>query len=359
MIWLKDIRKIYSSENQKVEALKGINLHIESGKIVGIIGYSGAGKSTLIRCINLLETPTSGEVIVNGKDLTKLSSKDLRKTREKMGMIFQHFNLMASRTVFQNVAYPLKGKGLSKNQIKDKTESLIDLVGLSDKKAAYPSQLSGGQKQRVAIARALANDPQVLLCDEATSALDPETTQSILKLLKEINEKLNLTIVIITHQMEVVKEICEKVVVMEQGEIVEEGDILKIFTSPKTPTTKKFISTVFHYDKIYDFLNTDSFIKSLKENEIVAKVSFIGQNTGQAFISKLSRKFDVDASILFGNIEIIQNVQIGNLIVKLSGPRDGIIQSFDYLKKNNISMEVIKNATSSLYIYSQCYRSIS
>lgn len=359
MIWLKDVKKIYSSENQKVEALKGINLHIESGKIVGIIGYSGAGKSTLIRCINLLETPTSGEVIVNGKELTKLSAKELRKSREKIGMIFQHFNLMSSRTVFQNVAYPLKGKGSSKNEIKDKTEGLLKLVGLSDKIMAYPSQLSGGQKQRVAIARALANDPQVLLCDEATSALDPETTQSILKLLKEINEKLNLTIVIITHQMEVVKEICEKVAIMEQGEIVEEGSILQIFTAPKTSIAKKFISTVLHLDKIYDFLKTDSFTNSLKENEVVTRISFIGQNTGQAFISKLSRKYDVDASILFGNIEIIQNVPIGNLIVKLSGPRDGIIHSFEYLKENNISMEVIKNATSSLFIYSQCNRSIS
>lgn len=347
MISLKNVRKTYCTGGQEVEALKGINLDIEDGKIVGIIGYSGAGKSTLIRCINLLEKPTSGEIIVNGKDLTKLPERELRKSREKIGMIFQHFNLMMSRNVFQNVTYPLKGKGLTKDQIRNKAESLLKLVGLSDKMTAYPSQLSGGQKQRVAIARSLANDPQVLLCDEATSALDPETTQSILKLLKEIHEKLNLTIVIITHQMEVVKEICERVAVMEEGDIVEKGDIIQIFTSPKTQTTKKFISTVFHYDKIYDFINNESFIGSLKENEIVSKVSFIGQNTGQAFISKLSREFKVDASILFGNIEIIQNVPIGNLIVKFSGSRNGINESIQYLKKNNISVEVIKNDTTS------------
>jgi D-methionine transport system ATP-binding protein len=359
MIWLKNVKKVYLSGNQRVEALKGVNLHIEAGNIVGIIGYSGAGKSTLIRCINLLEKPTLGQVIVNDRDLTKLAPKELRKSREKIGMIFQHFNLMNSRDVFENVAYPLKGNGLSKDEIKDRVDSLLKLVGLSDKTIAYPSQLSGGQKQRVAIARALANEPQALLCDEATSALDPETTQSILKLLKKINEKLKLTIVIITHQMEVVKEICHKVVIMEDGEIVEEGDILDIFTNPKTETTKKFISTVFRYDKIYDFINKESFIETLEEGEIITRISFVGQNTGQAFISKLSRKFKVDASILFGNIEVIQEVPIGNLIVKFSGSQEGIILSMQYLKENNIQVEVIKNAADSLYISTQCNGTIS
>lgn len=354
MIWLKDIKKVYLSGNQRVEALKGINLHIEAGKIVGIIGYSGAGKSTLLRCINLLEKPTSGEVIVNGKDLTKLSAKELRKSREKIGMIFQHFNLMNSRNVFQNVAYPLKGKGLSKAEIKNKVSDLLELVGLGDKLNSYPSQLSGGQKQRVGIARALANDPQVLLCDEATSALDPETTQSILKLLKEINEKLKLTIVIITHQMEVVKEICQSVAVMEAGEIVEKGDVLQIFTNPQTQTTKNFVSTVFRYDKIYDYINKESFAETLGENDIIAKISFVGDNTVEAFISKLSRKFRVDASILFGNIEVIQDVPIGNLIVKFSGLSDGITESLQYLKKNNIQVEVIKDAAASSYLSAKC-----
>lgn len=351
MIYLKNISKVYAAKDNKVEAVKDVNLYIERGKIVGIIGYSGAGKSTLIRCINLLETPTSGEVIVNGMDLTKLSPKDLRKTREKIGMIFQHFNLMRNRNVFENIAYPLKGKGLTREQIKEKVESLLTLVGLSDKIQAYPSELSGGQKQRVAIARALANDPQVLLCDEATSALDPQTTQSILKLLKEINEKLNLTIVIITHQMEVVKEICHRVAIMDGGRIVEEGDILQIFINPKAKMTKSFISTVFHFDKIYEILDKKSFIGELTEEELIAMISFEGQKVGQAFISKLSRKFKVDASILFGNVEIIQDVPVGNLIVKFNGSIEGIAQSIDYLRQNNIYVEVIKDAANSTHAY--------
>ncbi|MCB2310296.1 methionine ABC transporter ATP-binding protein [Clostridium tagluense] len=340
MIWIKGVRKVYVNKQGIVEALKEINLHVEKGKIFGIIGYSGAGKSTLVRCINLLEKPTSGQVIVNNKELTKLPEKELRKSRKKIGMIFQHFNLMSSRNVFQNVAYPLKGNIYTKEEKKQKVLSLLELVGLSDKVLSYPSQLSGGQKQRVAIARALANDPQVLLCDEATSAIDPQTTASILKLLKEINEKLGLTIVIITHQMEVVKEICHEVAVMEAGQIVESGGVIDIFTNPKAEITKEFISTVFNYDKIYDFLCHEEF----EEGESVAKISFVGQKTGQAFISKLSRKFKIDASILFGNIEIIQHIPIGNLIVKFSGTKEGIVESIKYLEENNINVEVIKHA---------------
>ena len=341
MIWLKGVRKVYVNKQGTVEALKETDLHVEKGKIFGIIGYSGAGKSTLIRCINLLEKPTSGLVLVNNKELTKLSGKDLRESRKKIGMIFQHFNLMASRNVFQNVAYPLKGSKYTKEEKKQKVLSLLELVGLSDKISAYPSQLSGGQKQRVAIARALANDPQVLLCDEATSALDPQTTGAILKLLKEINEKLDLTIVIITHQMEVVKEICHQVAVMEAGQVVEQGNIVDIFTKPKAEITKEFISTVFHYDKIYDFLEGEEFT----EGEIVAKISFVGQKTGQAFISKLSRKFEIDASILFGNIEVIQHVPIGNLVIKFSGTEKGILDSIKYLKESYINVEVIEHAS--------------
>ncbi|MBU3129215.1 methionine ABC transporter ATP-binding protein [Clostridium tagluense] len=340
MIWIKGVRKVYVNKQGTVEALKEINLHVEKGKIFGIIGYSGAGKSTLVRCINLLEKPTSGQVMVNNKELTKLPERELRKSRKKIGMIFQHFNLMSSRNVFQNVAYPLKGNSYTKEEKKQKVLSMLELVGLSDKILAYPSQLSGGQKQRVAIARALANDPQVLLCDEATSAIDPQTTASILKLLKEINEKLGLTIVIITHQMEVVKEICHEVAVMEAGQIVESGGIIDIFTNPKAEITKEFISTVFNYDKIYDFLCHEEF----EEGESVAKISFVGQKTGQAFISKLSRKFKIDASILFGNIEIIQHIPIGNLIVKFSGTKEGIVESIKYLEENNINVEVIKHA---------------
>ena len=355
MIWLKNINKIYTSKTNTVEALKNVNLHIKAGEIFGIIGNSGAGKSTLIRCINLLEKPTSGEVIVNGKNLTRLSPRELRKSREKIGMIFQNFNLMKNRTVFENVAYPLKRKGFSKNEIEKKVLDLLRLVELNDKIKVYPSQLSGGQKQRVGIARALANDPEVLLCDEATSALDPQTTQSILKLLKGINENLKLTIVVITHQMEVVKEICQRVAVIDSGEIVEQGNIIDIFTNPKAPITKKFISSLFHYEKIYDFLEKGSSMGELKQvtqGESIVKISFTGQKTGQAFISKISRKFKIDASILFGNVEIIQNVPIGNLIVKLNGTDESIDNSIAYLEENSIHVEYvgIKNDSDKLKV---------
>ncbi|WP_042274864.1 methionine ABC transporter ATP-binding protein [[Clostridium] dakarense] len=341
MIQLKNIKKTYVLGKSSVEALKGVNLDIKEGEICGIIGFSGAGKSTLVRCINLLERPTSGDVFIGNQNIMKLSSKDLRESRKNIGMIFQHFNLMKSKTVFKNIAYPLKGSGLSKDDIKNRVIDLLELVGLSDKINSYPSQLSGGQKQRVAIARALANNPKVLLCDEATSALDPQTTQSILNLLKDINEKLNLTIVIITHEMHVVKEICDNIAVMEDGNIVEKGDILNIFSNPQAKVTKNFISTLFQNNKIYDLLKKDLFIKEIKEDEVLAKISFVGQNTGQAFISKISRKFKIDASILFGNIEMVKNIPIGNLIVKLSGQTENILNAGKYLKEHNINLEVI------------------
>ncbi|MGX4600369.1 methionine ABC transporter ATP-binding protein [Faecalimicrobium sp. JNUCC 81] len=341
LIKLKNIKKTYVSGKNVVEALKGVNLEIKEGEICGIIGFSGAGKSTLVRCINLLERPTCGEVFIGDKDITLLSNKELRESRKNIGMIFQHFNLMKSKTVFQNIEYPLKGNGLCKNEIKLRVSELLELVGLSDKATSYPSQLSGGQKQRVAIARALANNPKVLLCDEATSALDPQTTHSILNLLKDINEKLNLTVVIITHEMNVVKEICDKIAVMENGNIVENGDILEIFSNPKANVTKDFISTLFQNNKIYDLLKKDLFIQDISEDEVLAKISFVGQNTGQAFISKISRKFKIDASILFGNIEMVKNVPIGNLIVKLSGQIENILNADKYLKEHNISLEVI------------------
>lgn len=341
MINLKNIKKTYVSGKSSVEALKDVNLNIKEGEICGIIGFSGAGKSTLVRCINLLERPTCGEVFIEGKDITLLSPKELRESRKNIGMIFQHFNLMKSKTVFKNIEFPLKGNGLSKEEIKLRVNELLELVGLSDKSSSYPSQLSGGQKQRVAIARALANNPKILLCDEATSALDPQTTQSILNLLRDINEELNLTIVIITHEMNVVKEICDKVAVMENGNIVEEGDILEIFSNPKANVTKDFISTLFQNNKIYDLLEKDLFIQDISEDEVLAKISFVGQNTGQAFISKISRKFKIDASILFGNIEMVKNVPIGNLIVKLSGQIENILNAEKYLKEHNINLEVI------------------
>ena len=255
MIRLEHVSKRFEAGGQTVEAVKDVSLHIEKGSIAGIIGFSGAGKSTLARCVNLLERPTEGRVIVGGSELTALSGRQLREKRKKIGMIFQHFNLFASRTVYGNVAYPLRGSGRSKKEIEDKVKPLLELVGLSDKADAYPSQLSGGQKQRVAIARALASDPEVLLSDEATSALDPETTQSILRLLKEVNRALGVTILIITHEMQVIKEICSQVYVMEGGRIVEQGDVFQVFAVPRQAVTRRFVDSTSHLSRIQELLD--------------------------------------------------------------------------------------------------------
>ena len=244
MIELKYISKDFGSGEKAVHAVRDVSLSIGSGEIFGIIGFSGAGKSTLVRCINLLERPSSGSVFVAGQDLTALSAKDLRAARKKIGMIFQHFNLMPSRTVAGNVAYPLKGSGLSKEDIQKKVATLLELVGIGDKAGAYPSQLSGGQKQRVAIARALANDPQVLLCDEATSALDPKSTNTILKLLRDINRETGVTLVVITHSMDVVEKICNNVAVLEHGRVVEQGSVAKVFADPQAEATRVLLGKV-------------------------------------------------------------------------------------------------------------------
>ena len=241
MIELSHISKEFVSGKRTVHAVQDVSLTIDKGEIFGIIGFSGAGKSTLVRCINLLERPTSGSVTVDGKEMTALSARELRQARKKIGMIFQHFNLMPSRTVFGNVAYPLRGSGLSREQIADKVHRLLELVGIGDKAEAYPKQLSGGQKQRVAIARALANDPNVLLCDEATSALDPQTTKAILRLLKNLNEKLGITVVIITHQMSVVKSVCNHVAILDDGEVVEDGLVSTVFSAPKSAAARHLV----------------------------------------------------------------------------------------------------------------------
>ncbi|WP_418963790.1 methionine ABC transporter ATP-binding protein [Cetobacterium sp.] len=339
MIQLKNIIKTYENKGQNIEALKELSFDFKKGEITGIIGYSGAGKSTLLRCINLLEVPSSGEVIIDGINLNKLDSKDLRETRKKIGMIFQHFNLMRSRNVAKNIAYPLKGSGLSKKEIEERVDELLDLVGLKDKKYSYPSQLSGGQKQRVGIARALANRPNLILCDEATSALDPETTVSILKLLKKINKELGVTIVLITHQMEVIKEICDSIVVMEDGFIKEEGDVIDIFSRPQAPITKRFLSSIFNTEKINNYLENIV----VKPEEKIVKLAYVGSSTEEAYISKISRDYNVEASILFGNIEIIKETPIGNLIIKLGGSEGNIIDTIEYLNKNRIYTEVLKD----------------
>ena len=344
MIELTHISKNFASGGRTVHAVQDVSLSIGKGEIFGIIGFSGAGKSTLVRCINLLERPTSGSVTVDGKEMTALSARELRQARKKIGMIFQHFNLMPSRTVFGNVAYPLRGSGLSGEQIADKVHRLLELVGIGDKAEAYPKQLSGGQKQRVAIARALANDPNVLLCDEATSALDPQTTKAILRLLKDLNEKLGITVVIITHEMAVVKEICDRVAVMEHGRVVEQGEVFNVFADPRQEITRSFIHTTSNLRKIEELIEEDSPVVQLKPGELIVRLSFIQRNVSEPLISTVSRKFDITLNIIFSDIAIVQNAPIGGTVAIISGERAQITQAMQYLSEKNVGVEVIRDA---------------
>ena len=343
MITLQNISKTFIDGGKEVQAVKDVNLTIHDGDIFGIIGFSGAGKSTLVRCINLLERPTSGTVTVDDKEITALSAKELRKARKKIGMIFQHFNLMTSRTIFGNVAYPLKGSGLSKQEIADKVHNLLDLVGISEKENAYPSQLSGGQKQRVAIARALANDPKILLCDEATSALDPQTTKSILKLLQKVNETLGITIVVITHEMDVVKEICNRVAVMDHGNVVEEGEVFSIFATPQNKVTRDFIKTTSNLQKIEELVEAGSPVVALKPGELIVRLSYIEKNASEPLISAVTEKFGIILNIIFADVEIVQNAPIGGTVAIVSGDKDKVEQALTYLKEKNVGVEVIKD----------------
>lgn len=343
MIQLENIEKTYpaSSGSDAVHALRGISLTIEEGEIFGVIGKSGAGKSTLIRCINLLERPTAGTVTVNGQELTSFNEQQLREARKKIGMIFQHFNLLSSRTVFENIAFPLELAGVSKKEIEQKVSRLLELVELSDKRDQYPAQLSGGQKQRVGIARALANQPTVLLCDEATSALDPQTTKAILELLKNINKQLGLTIVLITHEMQVIKEICDRVAVIENGVISEEGPVLDVFTQPKTDTTREFIRTIINHD-LPEVLADVAFSSTpLPEGNLVLRLSFLGQSAEEPVIATLIRQYQVTPNILYGNIDHIQSTPYGTLILELSGGQTDLDAALAYLKQRNLGIEVI------------------
>lgn len=343
MIQLENVNKIFNVKKNVVHAVKDVNLEIADGEIFGIIGFSGAGKSTLVRCINLLENVTTGRVIIDGEDLCAMNEKDLRNKRKKIGMIFQHFNLMRSRNVYQNIAFPLKDSGLSKVETEERIMGLLDLVDLRDKKDAYPSQLSGGQKQRVAIARSLANNPDVLLCDEATSALDPQTTKSILKLLKRVNEEMGITIVLITHEMAVVKDICHRVAVMENGCIVEEGNILDVFSHPKAEITRNFIASTSSLSHVYDLLKEHAGITELHDGQRMVKLNYDSVNTSKALISEISRDFHVDTNIIFGNVEIIQGNPLGDLVVILSGEQDQIDQAIQYLEQHDVCVEVMKS----------------
>ncbi|WP_085505806.1 methionine ABC transporter ATP-binding protein [Thalassobacillus devorans] len=340
MISIKDLSKVFHTKDQDVTAVDHLDLNIEAGEIYGVIGYSGAGKSTFIRLLNRLEDPTGGSITIDGQEITSMSKNKLRLARQEIGMIFQHFNLLWSRTVRDNIAFPLEIAGVPKDKRRARVMELIELVGLKGRENAYPSQLSGGQKQRVGIARALANNPKVLLCDEATSALDPETTDSILDLLVDINEKLGLTIIMITHEMHVIRKICHRVAVMENGKVVEEGEVLDVFLHPEQAVTKKFVDQVMgDPDQEYSLALIHEKYRSGK----VLRLHFVGESTNQALISELSRKFNLALNILHGKITQTQKGAYGTLFVHVEGNKDEIERAQIYIKQTSVEVEVIPN----------------
>ena len=334
MIEIKEVSKIYDLKNRKVVAVDNVSLSINDGDIFGIIGYSGAGKSTLVRMINQLETQDKGKILINGHELNKLSPKQLRQLRTKIGMIFQHFNLLWSRTVSENIELALQIAGIKdKHKRQQRVKELVDLVGLTGRENAYPSELSGGQKQRVGIARALANDPKILLCDEATSALDPDTTKSILDLLLEINRKLKITIVMITHQMEVVQKICNRVAVMSEGKVVEEGNVKKIFTMPKHPVTKSFIR---------DIKNNNEFdldvLKNIYSNGKLLKVIFDENTSRTPILTNVIRQCDSFINVIEANLTNTIDSSFGIMILEVTGDYEKVIELFN---KYHVEVEVM------------------
>lgn len=340
MILIENVKKIFQTKAGSLTAVDDVNLTINEGEIFGVIGYSGAGKSTLIRMLNGLEKPTSGKLEVSGKDIASIQGKELRLARQKIGMIFQHFNLLWSRTVAENIAFPLEIAKVSKYEREKRVQELIQLVGLEGKENAYPSQLSGGQKQRVGIARALANNPRVLLCDEATSALDPETTDSILELLLSINKKLGLTIVLITHEMQVIRKICERVAVMEDGKVVESGNVLEVFKNPQAPITKKFVGQGTEQQDTKETMK--QLLKKYPSGKVV-KLSFVGDTAEQPIIQSLLQNVQLTVNILHGNISQTQNGSYGTLLLHLDGNEESIEEAIQYLNQQRVGIEVVTN----------------
>ncbi|WP_096201599.1 methionine ABC transporter ATP-binding protein [Bacillus sp. FJAT-45350] len=336
MIEVTDLVKEYKTKKTTVMGVDHVSLTVNKGEVFGIVGYSGAGKSSLLRCLNLLEKPTSGEIKIDGMELTKLNKKSLREARQKIGMIFQHFYLISSKTIFENIAIALKAAGKPKAEINKKVTELLEMVGLSNKSGHYPAQLSGGQKQRVGIARALANDPQVLLCDEATSALDPNTTKSILSLLKKINRELGLTIVLITHEMEVVKEICDRMAVMEDGRIIEEGTVYELFASPTQQLTRDFINSVLQFELPSQLIE--------KRKGTIVKVQFKGAIAEESVISDVFKQFQVNGNILHGKIEYIKEVPLGIFIMELIGEHSEVERAIEVIRTRTENLEVIADA---------------
>ncbi len=349
MIKLDNIDVTFQQKKRTIEAVKDVTIHINQGDIYGIVGYSGAGKSTLVRVINLLQVPTAGkitideDVIYEGEKVT-LTPAQLRSKRREIGMIFQHFNLMAQMTAEENVAFALKHSGLSKEEKKEKVAKLLDLVGLSDRAENYPAQLSGGQKQRVAIARALANDPKILISDESTSALDPKTTKQILALLQELNEKLGLTIVMITHEMQIVKDICNRVAVMQDGRLIEEGSVLEIFSHPKEELTQDFIKTATGIDEALVKIYQQDIVKNLPENSILVQLKYAGSNTDTAIVNDLYKFYQVSANILYGNIEILDHTPVGEMVVILSGEPGQLHRAIEAVTEVRVEVTILKGA---------------
>ncbi|MFT8788395.1 MAG: ATP-binding cassette domain-containing protein [Bifidobacterium psychraerophilum] len=334
VIELSDIVVSFGQKQHAVTAVDHVSLSVDKGSIYGIVGFSGAGKSTLVRVINLLQRPDSGSVVVDGVDLLGLSTQKLRKERKNIGMIFQHFNLMESRTVFDNVAFALKGSGLNKQERRERIEHLLDLVGILDKQKSYPDQLSGGQKQRVAIARALANEPNILLCDEATSALDPKTTLAVLKLLKEINQRLGITIVLITHEMQVVKEICDTVAVMDAGRIIERGGVAEIFSDPKHELTADFIRTATHVEQ------AEQTIVEYAKGRKVYELKFSGERASEPVIVELYKRFGLTTNVMYGNVEYLQNTPLGTMLVTFDND-DHLDSAKEFLNGEGISIQQV------------------
>lgn len=328
MIEFKNVSKTFISGKRKVEAVKDVSLKVEEGDIFGIIGFSGAGKSTLLRLVNMLERPTSGTVHIQGLDIAKFSNKELRQRRQNIGMIFQNFNLFNARTVAGNVAYPLKLAGMPKQEREKRVMELLRFVGLEDKAKDFPEQLSGGQKQRVGIARALANSPDILICDEATSALDPDTTADILKLLKDVNQNLGITILLITHEMEVIQQICHKVAVMEKGEVIEAGGVFETFTNPKHQTTKRFVQSV------QQDLPSKHILEKWQSNggKALYRILFKGDITNEPILSRITRKYEVDFNIVYGSVRELQDQLFGNLLISFTGESSAIAQVLQELE---------------------------
>ena len=340
MITLSSVKKIYKSKSGSVTAVDGIDLNISEGEIFGIIGYSGAGKSTLIRLLNGLEIPTEGNVTVAGHEITTAKGSKLRKARQEISMIFQHFNLLWSRTVRDNIAFPLEIIRVPKRERLKRVDELVKLVGLEGRENAYPSQLSGGQKQRVGIARALASNPKVLLCDEATSALDPQTTDSILDLLVDINERLGLTIVLITHEMHVIRKICHRVAVMEDGKIVEQGEVLNVFRNPEKPITQRFVKQVTEPEETRE--TTDHLLEQYPEGKVI-QLTFVGAAAEQPLISNLVRNFNLNVNILQGKISQTQNGSYGSLFIHVDGVSTEIESGINYIRSQQVGVEVIEH----------------